>query len=153
MASQLTRRKALKSYLGWPLLTAFLITMGACSRAPETSTNHTVALCIDNANWGRLEPLMRTFGARHSMQFHGEFEPAQPSAHLRDHLNYALIRGMHQFAKDDFDLWLVSDPSTTRNVFLNVLSRRALSANERETEGALLEALQPLECGAPKSGL
>jgi len=106
---------------------------------------------MDNANWGRLGPLMRTFGARHNMQFHGGIEPlAQPSAHLHDQLNYALIRGLHQFGGDDFDLWLVSDPSTTRNVFLNVLSRNVLSANERKTEGALLQALQPLECSAPK---
>jgi hypothetical protein len=132
-------------------MAALFATTAACSSSPTIKTDHTVKICIQKEDWQRLEPLMKTFGARHDMQLYGEIEPMSNDHRpvlLHDHLNYALIRGVHQFRRDDFDLWLVSNPFAQHIVNLNVLSRDMLTANERETESAFLQALQPLTCTA-----
>ena len=128
--------------IAWPVFLA------SCSSSPS-KTNYTEKLCVEPSNWGRLEPLMRSFGTRHNMQLHGEIEPSPqmaPSAHMHDTLNFALTRGLRQFGGDDFDLWLVSNPSKPKEVYLSVISREDLTSEQRDTARQFWQALQPLTC-------
>jgi hypothetical protein len=122
--------------------------LASCSSKPSKS-DYSEKLCIKPVNWWRLEPLMKSFGARHDMEFHGGIEPTSrmdSSVHLHDKLNFALITGLRQLTIDDFDLWLVSDPFKPTEVNLNIISRKSLTSEQHDTIRQFWQALQPLTC-------
>jgi hypothetical protein len=135
-------------------LLAFILSWGASVESPRADPvspdrGFTEKLCIPHENWPHLERVMKAFGAEHDMQFHGEIEPlstAVPSAHLNNQLNFALIKGLHQFGGDDFDLWLVSNPSTYNEVHLNVLTRRPITPDQMGIAKRFREVLQTIAC-------
>jgi hypothetical protein len=95
---------------------------------------------------------MKAFGASNTLEFYGEIAPLSqmaPSSQLHDQLNYALIRGLHQFGGDDLDLWLVSNPSKPNHVSFNIIARPTLDGGRRLLANRFRASLMPLTCSGP----
>lgn len=92
---------------------------------------------------------MQEFGRRHGLSYHGEIIPALPSASGGARyriLNAALIKGLHQFRRDDFDFWLTSSPYDETKVSLIALAPQALTQDELALADQLHVALRPMTC-------
>ena len=125
--------------------------LGACSKSQqspspgeaETAGPHIATLCIARDRWPELISLMKQYGQRHSLSFHGEMTEGprgEPPV-----FNYYLAAGYNYVFGDDLELWLVSNPFREGNVGFGAVPRhKPVTAEQMKLALDLLAAIRGL---------